>query len=282
MRTLSRGVALVFLGILLTLSLSACGGEEKVTVVKVTGNEFAFQVPQTVKAGLVRFEFQNTGQQSHHMQLLKLAEGKTFDDLGQAFATGDVGAALQMVTFVGGVASVGPGASGNSTHVLAPGKYALVCFVPDPSDGVPHFAKGMIAAIEVTGEAEDVKLPKADTTVRMVDFAYVMRPELSSGKNTLRIINDGQQPHELGLVKLAEGKGVQDVLAFFSGQAPPGPPPFEEAGGWQASSPGVEGNVEVDLRPGTYLAICLVPDLRVGIEGPPHAALGMVSQFTVK
>ena len=33
---------------------------------------------------------------------------------------------------------------------LQPGKYALVCFLPDRAGGPPHVAKGMIVEVDVS------------------------------------------------------------------------------------------------------------------------------------
>jgi len=35
---------------------------------------------------------------------------------------------------------------------LKPGRYALICFLPDASDGKPHFEHGMVREIELEGE----------------------------------------------------------------------------------------------------------------------------------
>ncbi len=46
---------------------------------------------------------------------------------------------------VGGVAAIGVGAMGQFTVDFTPGRYALVCFVPDQKDGKgrAHFVYGM-------------------------------------------------------------------------------------------------------------------------------------------
>ena len=46
--------------------------------------------------------------------------------------------------------------------------------------------------------------------------------------------------------------------------------------GWL--SPGETAWTEVDLAPGTYVALCFVFDPATGM---PHAAMGMVAVFTV-
>jgi hypothetical protein len=60
--------------------------------------------------------------------------------------------------------------------------------------------------------------------------------------------------------------------------APSGPPPFEAVGGIESFSAGGSGYMTLDLQPGTYVAICNVPDPASGIS---HAQLGMIKQFTV-
>ena len=92
------------------------------------------------------------------------------------------------------------------------------------------------------------------------------------------MINDGPQPHELTILALAPGKTLDDALAFF-GEAPhTGPPPFSDAGGLGAIGAGQTAWVDLDLAPGDYAAVCLVPD---PATGKPHLMLGMSAAFTV-
>ena len=73
------------------------------------------------------------------------------------------------------------------------------------------------------------------------------------------------------------GITVEDALqALAEGAAEP---PGVEVGLLGVISPGHEVSVGYDLTPGTYLVVCLFPD--EGGEHLPHAALGMVSDFTV-
>ena len=87
----------------------------------------------------------------------------------------------------------------------------------------------------------------------------------------------GPQPHELNLLKLAPGKTAQDVLAWEN--APSGPPPFEAVGGINGLSPNAAGYMTLDLQPGSYVAICHIPDPASGLT---HAHLGMLKAFTVR
>ena len=50
---------------------------------------------------------------------------------------------------VGGIAAMEPGMTEYFTATLTPGKYGLICFLPDVKDGKPHFAHGMVQEITV-------------------------------------------------------------------------------------------------------------------------------------
>lgn len=58
------------------LASAACGGEEpSIPIVGVTAADFSFSLPDTIAGGLVRFQLTNSGQDSHHMQVVKLNQG---------------------------------------------------------------------------------------------------------------------------------------------------------------------------------------------------------------
>lgn len=125
-------------------------------------------------------------------------------------------------------------------------------------------AEGEAGASEVAG------------AIMLDDFEIVL-PEEFDDSGVYRVVNEGEQPHEVSLLHLQEGKTGTDVEAFFA--QPAGPPPFESAGGFQALSPGEEGFLPLDLGPGQYPALCHVPDPE---SGKAHAALGMVAEFSVE
>jgi hypothetical protein len=52
-------------------------------------------------------------------------------------------------TPMGGVAGMMPGRRNWFTVTLEPGEYALLCFVPDMTDGRPHFLHGMMQQVTV-------------------------------------------------------------------------------------------------------------------------------------
>src|SRR2546423_14539800 len=53
----------------------------KPNVVHVAGEDFKFDAPDIIPAGLTEFKFLNKGPALHHLALVKLHGGKTIDDL---------------------------------------------------------------------------------------------------------------------------------------------------------------------------------------------------------
>ena len=244
--------------------------------IDIDASDFAFAAPETLPAGLVSVRLTNHGQEPHHAQLLRLNDGVTFDQFAAALQQEGEGA-LRLVSGEGGPGTIEPHGSSEVTLDLKPGTYALACFVAG-SDGVPHLAKGMLKPIQVTQPttATTTTAPDVQGTFTMKDFSFDMPATLPAGRATYKVTNAGPQLHELNIVKLAAGKTAQDVQAWEN--APAGPPPFEAAGGINAFSADGSGYLTLDLQPGTYLAVCNVPDQA---SGQPHSHLGMFKQFTV-
>jgi len=257
-------------------SISTTAAPSVAHSIDIDASDFAFSAPATLPAGLVSVRLTNHGQEPHHAQLLRLNDGVTFDQFAAALQQEGEGA-LRLVSGEGGPGTIEPHGSSEVTLDLKPGTYALACFVAG-SDGVPHLAKGMLKPIQVTQPttATPATAPDVKGTFTMKDFTFDMPASLPAGRATYKVINAGPQLHELNIVKLAAGKTVQDVLAWEN--APAGPPPFEAAGGINAFSADGSGYLTLDLQPGTYLAVCNVPDPASGL---PHSHLGMLKQFTV-
>ena len=120
----------------------------------VTAADYAFEVPPTLAAGRVTFEFTNGGEELHEMLLMRIEEeGLGVDDL----LSMPEKKAMKKVTFVRAMFAA-PGESDTETFDLEAGEYALVCFVPvgstsfeeaQSAKGPPHALKGMRAQISV-------------------------------------------------------------------------------------------------------------------------------------
>ena len=264
--------------------------------VALGAQDFAYVIPDTITGGLVRIHFQNDGQEDHHAQFIRLNDGVTRAQFDSVFQTvmeaipteGEVAfmRLFDVATVLGGPGLVAPGVSTDVTLDLPAGEYVLMCFVPSP-DGIPHLVKGMRRWLSVAAPAgEPPAAPVADGRVDMGDFAFLDMPQLDSGQVLLEVTNSGQEPHEMVVMRLDEGVEYEQVAAMLAGPPPsegeappPGPPPFRFVGGMQAIMPGAHAWVTLDLTPGNYVLVCLIPSPANG--GRPHVALGMIRPFTV-
>lgn len=128
-----------------------CGYE----AVHVSAVDYAFEgVPEALPAGPVTFHFSNDGEEMHEMLTVRYKDPSlTVKDLMELSDK----EAQSKIDFLG--ASFGPpGTQDSESRDLAPGKYALLCFVSVGStspkaarnaDGPPHVARGMWAEFTV-------------------------------------------------------------------------------------------------------------------------------------
>jgi hypothetical protein len=113
----------------------------------------------------------------------------------------------------------------------------------------------------------------------MLDFNYSLSQPLTTGKQTIRVNNKGQQPHELFLAKLAPGKGVSDLLASLAPDGPAEAIDWQALGGISAIEPGTHAYFSVDFEPGQCALVCFAPDQGTSA---PHFMLGMTQEITVE
>jgi uncharacterized cupredoxin-like copper-binding protein len=246
--------------------------------ITIDAADFSYAAPETVSAGWVRVKLTNSGQEPHHVQFLRLNDEVTLEQFQEALQEGE-GPALALVKQMGGVGAIAPTGTAQAVLNLTAGNYVILCFIPSPSDNLPHLAKGMVKALTVQeASGNTANEPTADLTVRLKDFAFDLPESVPAGQMTIKVVNDGPEPHELNILRLADGKTLEDVTNFLS--APDGPPPFIPVGGINGLDVGLSGYIEFDFQPGTYAAICNIPSPKA--EGHPHFALGMIKEFTVE
>jgi len=241
--------------------------------VVVNARDFAFDLADTVEAGAIRFRLVNQGPELHHVQLVRLEQGRTFSDLMSAMSSGHP---PSWVTWMGGPNAPVPGEEASATVELEPGEYALLCVIPS-SDGVPHMAKGMARPLTVVPATSETSVPQADIVMRLVDYDFETDATLTPGRHTLRIENPAQQPHEVIVAQLASGRTMADLMGWLEGGMV-GQPPGKAIGGITGIAPGAVNYVTLDLQEGEYVLLCLVPDAG---DGRVHAAHGMARQITV-
>jgi hypothetical protein len=258
-----------------TTAASAPAAAATPNMVSFTAKEFSFEGPDTIPAGLTMFHLTDAGQELHHVQLIKLQEGKTFADYQAAAKDMGSGPPPAWMVPYGGVNPPAPGATTTAMQVLEPGNYAVVCFV-EGADHVPHIAKGMMRSLTVTPSSNSTTEPNADVTLTLSDYAFTLSKPLAAGKQLIKVENGASQPHEVVLVQLAPGKTIEDVGKWVFDMK--GPPPGKPIGGIPAFVKGKNSFFEADLAPGDYGMICFVPDAK---DGKPHVQHGMTTQFKV-
>jgi hypothetical protein len=246
----------------------------KARVVHVTGEDFKFDAPETIPAGLTEFRFLNKGPALHHMAILKLENGKTIDDLRAALA--NPGPPPAWITELGGPNAPAPGLESNATVRLEPGNYALICFVD--IGGPPHFTKGMVKALQVVpGTGAVAPAPRADAIVTLLDYSFKISSPIRAGDRTIRVVNEAKQHHEVQLVQLAPGASASEFMKWMDKME--GPPPGKALGGIAGLAPGTSQSFTADFTPANYALICFLPD---ATDGKPHFMHGMVQQIAVK
>ena len=252
-----------------------------VAPVKVTVKalDFAFQLPDTLMEGVTELELINEGKEPHHIQIVRLEQGKTMPDLFAAMKAG--GPPPAWAKEVGGPNA---GAPVSRAFVnLTPGRYVFLCFIPSP-DGTPHVMKGMVKEVIVAprrgarAAAEAAaKAPTPTTTMTLVDYGYQLTKPITKGRQVIRVVNGAKQPHEVFIARLLPGKTAGDMLEWEKN--PQGPPPVIPVGGTTGMANGESNTIVVDFEPGEYALYCFVPDAG---DGKPHVAHGMVTQITIK
>jgi len=114
--------------------------------VTMTLSDYTFALSKPITRGVHTIRVENPAAQSHEVELVKLAPGKTLQDL-MAWMANPQGPPPGNA--IGGIAGMQHGAVQSFTYDFAPGTYGLICFLPGP-DGKPHFMHGMMQQFTVS------------------------------------------------------------------------------------------------------------------------------------
>lgn len=238
--------------------------------------EYAFQGPDHLPAGPTTVRIHNHGHEPHHIQLLKLTEGKTLADLTTALQ-GPLVSVPGWAKHMGGPNGVSPGGIAEARINLEAGSYALICVIPSKS-GTPHVVLGMTKELRVTEQSASTQHPMNHYHLAMRDYEFVVVQSISKGRHSFYVKNRGTEPHQVSLVRLEPSASASDILAAFSPDATVAMP-GRMIGGMTGLEPGGEGSFTADLSEGRYAFICLFPNPG---SSSSHAQKGMVMNFTVK
>jgi hypothetical protein len=124
--------------------------------------------------------------------------------------------------------------------------------------------------------AEAPKAAPAVVRVEAKDYAFDAPAQIPAGAVTMQLANHGKEIHQAQLIKLEDGKTIQDLAAAMKNHGPP-PSWMKFVGGPNAAAPGHEVSATSVLEPGHYAYLCFIPSP----DGVMHAAKGMVRPFEV-
>lgn len=133
------------------------GAPESDMVVRLMDYSFGLDLP--LRAGRYSIRVENAGVEPHDLVLMKLAPGRTAEELSaalnpeQARRAGSEAADPpvsfeELGTGAGGIAAIAPGMASYFEADFTPGEYALVCMATAP-DGRSHIEHGMIRQVSV-------------------------------------------------------------------------------------------------------------------------------------
>lgn len=108
--------------------------------------DYSFAVSTSLKAGAHTIKVVNGGPQLHEVEIVEFAPGKTLADLNAWMAKPQ---GPPPANAIGGTSMLVPGMSIYVSMNLSPGKYAMLCFVPDAKDGKRHVEHGMVKEFTV-------------------------------------------------------------------------------------------------------------------------------------
>lgn len=231
-----RRALMVLMGCVLAVGgLAACGDDDAApdegttttqgegaaaNELSIVETDYAFSVEGAPVAGTLSITVANQGSEFHEIAMGKLVEGKTLDDVRAAAENASededaFGGVLEEETALddlGGVQQPGTGYTITGSAIEA-GEYALLCFLPN-AEGQPHFSLGMLEGFTI-GEGEATDAPEASATYTVTDDGLDGPEALDAGETTIELVNDSSINREAILVKVSDGKTVEDADAWF-------------------------------------------------------------------
>jgi hypothetical protein len=115
-------------------------------------------------------------------------------------------------------------------------------------------------------------------TVVTHEYAYTMPDTIPAGLTTFVLRDEGKEEHHMTLARVDSGRTLTDVLTALKAGPEAAPPRWLlPVGGPNAPAPGGTSNATLELAPGNYVALCMIP----APDKAPHFAHGMVKWLVV-
>ena len=243
-------------------------------------SEDGIMAPEETPGGIVGITVNNTGKQIHMIDLWRIREGHTRDEIiaqndylkenpDDFFGVFELGSWIHLVE------DIGPGESAHFYADLGRGDFFLV------DETNPELGPIFFSASEVVGVME----PTASMSVDMSDFAYAMPDTVPAGEQWWEFTNSGEQWHLAAIIDANPDATMYEIMAVFEEGPPPADAVVDIFGGKPPMSPGERVWLAFDLEPGSYEVVCPLPDVATLMDGGPpmsHIEHGMRRAFTVE
>lgn len=143
----------------------------------------------------------------------------------------------------------------------------------------PFAALALPLIVMLTACAEDGPLPVVGAiTVSMDDFSIDVPEAVEAGLVEVHGINSGDVTHQVGFARLPDGMTAEEHIEHLKADLGAAVDAADYRGGVQLVRPGHEQTVTIDLDPGEYVVVCVLP----GPEpGESHLLHGMWAELTV-
>jgi hypothetical protein len=264
-------------------SVEGHGGSPPVISIDVT-TDGGFEMPDKVQAGLVTFKVSSPEAAFHLIQGFRLKGGATLeqvmDELDKALsgdpvvAPANISKVREHLTDIGGISTT-PYAPQAITVPLYKGTYYFldISTVANPPM-VPE-----VHELKVVGDFKNTRMPRIDSAVVMKDTGAVpgyASPKNLPNKGNIFVYHAGQELQQLAFRPTRPGITDAYISTFYdairAGTTPPESPWTGAQAGMAGLSHGQWAILHVDLPPGPYAMLCVVPSIHE--PGWPHAYIG--------
>lgn len=141
--------------------------------------------------------------------------------------------------------------------------------------------RAALEAAEASPPAESVGRAGAgprELVIRTFDYRFDAPDTILAGPTTIRLVNDGPDFHHVWLVRLEEGRSAGELIEPLAAHGPLPSWAVAVGGPNTPGAPGEETVAAVDLEPGEYALVCVIPGMQ---DGELHVAKGMIRPLTV-
>ncbi len=223
----------------------------------------SIDAPPRLPTGMVTFAIRTSPKSDEpQIQLLRLEDDTVASTFFETLADGDLPGVLRLARPAGGI-NLDPGGTTELFVELDPARYVFL----DPDSGT--VSKMLEAAGVRASEPSSV-----DGVVALRKLEIALPSEFGDG--TYLVENTDGDVHGLTLIKLDDGVTLEAARKLLASDTDLPGIEIVRAGNL---GPGTRQIIHLDLRPGHYLAASYFPDPQ---SGSTQAALGMVTEFTVK